>query len=122
MFKINQHTVNLIIITVLVSAIIILAGQCYIFYKDLQIQKDINLIYQHNEKVIAFAKLFIQKVIKSEEDVSFEDRLKLENAVRAINIQEIFDQWQEFTEAKTAAKAQEEVKNLLELLISRIAH
>ncbi|MBU4275040.1 hypothetical protein KKE19_04495 [Patescibacteria group bacterium] len=120
MLKINPRTTILIIITALIAIVIILAGQCYIFYKDIQTQKDLNRIYQYNEKILNFTKLFITKVIRAKEDVSFEDRLQLENAVREINNKAIFDQWQKFTEAKSEAQAQEDVKILLDLLVNKI--
>jgi len=122
MLKINPRTVVLIIITILIAAVILLAGQCYIFYKDLQAQKDLNRTYQYNEKILDFTRLFITKVIGAKADVSFEDRLQLENAVRGINNKDIFDQWQKFTEAKTEVQVQEDVKILLELLISKITY
>jgi len=59
--KINPRTANLIVITVLVAAVIILAGQCYIFWKDSQAQKSLNQTYQYNEKILGFTKLFITK-------------------------------------------------------------
>jgi len=120
--KINQRTTVLIITTALVAAVIILAGQCYIFCKNLQAQRDLNQAYQYNEKILDFTKLFITKVIRAKADVSFEDRLQLENAVRDINDEEIFDQWQKFTEDKVEAQAQEDVKILLDLLVSKIAY
>lgn len=122
MIKINQRTTVLIITTVLVAAVIILAGQCYIFCKNLQTQRDLNQAYQYNEKILDFTKLFITKVIRANTDVSFEDRLQLENAVRDINDEEIFNQWQKFTEDKLEAQAQEDVKILLDLLVSKIAY
>ncbi len=73
-----------------------------------------------NEKVLEFAKLFIEKVLKAKTEVDFETRLKLENAVRNLDDEEILVQWQKFTESKIEAEAQEEVKNLLEMLVNKI--
>ena len=73
-----------------------------------------------NEKVLDFTKLFIAKVLKVETEVDFETRLKLENAVRNLGDEEILAQWSKFVESKTEAGAQEEVKNLLEVLASKI--
>jgi hypothetical protein len=44
----------------------------------------------------------------------------LENAVRNLNDENILSQWQKFTESKTEAGAQEEVKNLLEILVGKV--
>lgn len=122
MVQINLRTTILIIITALVAIIIILAGQCFIFYQNIQTLKDINRTYVYNEKVLNFTQLFIAKVIRATGDVSFEDRLQLENAVRDIGNKDIFDQWQKFTEDKTEAQAQEDVKILLDLLVNKITY
>lgn len=118
-FTSNPRTAKLVIITGLVGVVILFVGQWYIYYKDIKNTKNLLATYQKNEKVADFTKLFIAKVIKAKFDVSFEDRLQLENAVRAINDKAIFDQWQKFTEAKDPVQAQEEVKNLLELLADK---
>lgn len=73
-----------------------------------------------NEKIVNFTKLFIEKVLKSEGEVDFETRLTLENSVRAIGDEEILNQWEKFTESDTERQAQIEVKNLLEMLVSKI--
>jgi len=75
---------------------------------------------QINEKILNFASLFIEKVLKAEGEVDFETRLKLENSVREINDQEILAEWQKFVDSKTENEAQQEVKNLLELLLNKI--
>jgi CRISPR/Cas system endoribonuclease Cas6 (RAMP superfamily) len=62
----------------------------------------------------------IEKVLKAEKEVDFETRLKLENAVREINDKEILNQWIKFTESKTEDEAQNNIKNLLDLLVDKI--
>ena len=122
MININKRTVLLISIIALVGIIIILSGQCYIYYKDAQTYRALNLVYQQNEAILDFTKLFVTKVIKATTDVSFEDRLQLESAVRGTNNKEIIDQWKKFTEAGSEIQAREEVKVLLDLLINRIRY
>ena len=73
-----------------------------------------------NDKVLEFTKLFIGKVLKAKTEVDFETRLKLENAVRNLEDKEIMIEWSKFIESKTEDGAQEEVKNLLEMLINKI--
>ncbi|MFH1956426.1 MAG: hypothetical protein ABIJ28_02150 [Patescibacteria group bacterium] len=75
---------------------------------------------QINDKILSFSKMFIDNVLKSEKEVDFETRLKMENAVRDLNNKEILDQWNKFINSKTEGEAQNEVKNLLEKLISNI--
>ncbi len=75
-----------------------------------------------NAKVISFLNLFIQKVLKSDTEVSFEDRLKLENAIRDLNDPEILAKWEQFTEGTNEAQIQKGVKDLLEALVKKISY
>ncbi len=74
-----------------------------------------------NEKAVYFAKLFVEKVLLGEGEVSFEDRLKLENAVRDINDQKIFDQWQAFTNSQSDKEVQISAGLLLEFLFDKVS-
>ncbi len=73
-----------------------------------------------NIKYVDFTRLFIEKVLKAKGEVSFADRLQLENAVRDLNDAEVLAQWNTFIGSKTEADAQEAVKNLLSLLTQKI--
>ena len=55
-----------------------------------------------------------------EEDVEFEERLRLENMVRDIDDEEILSAWMIFVESKTEADAQKNVVDLLVTLINKI--
>ena len=74
-----------------------------------------------NRQIAGFASLFVEKVLKAEKEVNFEERLILETAVRDLNNEEILLQWRKFTESETKEDAQKEVKNLLELLLKKIS-
>lgn len=71
------------------------------------------------QKNLAFALMFIDKVLESDKEVDFETRLELENSVRGLNDKDILLQWQKFTSAKNESDAQGEVKNLLRLVIQK---
>ena len=88
--------------------------------KDLSVVKKENESFHKNEKVISFTRLFVGMVLKGSKNIGFEDRLKLENSVRDIKDDEILSSWQKFTESKTEISAQEEAKNLLEILTNKI--
>jgi len=77
-------------------------------------------VCQTNEKVLNFTRLFIEKVLKAQEEIDFETRLQLENAVRSINDEEILNQWKKFTQSQTEEEAQKEVVELLDLLVKKI--
>lgn len=57
---------------------------------------------------------------KAEIEIDFDTRLKLETAVGNLNDEEILNQWQKFVDSKIEAEAQEEVKNLLEMLVNKV--
>jgi hypothetical protein len=108
---------------------LIILGGLLIFFilkcNSLQIKLDqANTVVQAketNEKILAFTKEFIDKVLKAESEVDFETRLKLENNVRNLNDQDILGQWQRFTESRTESEAQKNVKDFLQLLINKIS-
>lgn len=114
----NQKTIlNRIII------IILIAGNIFLGFKYFTVKKGVEVTSQNqvsNDKVLAFTKLFVEKVLKSGTEVNFETRLQLENEVRNLGNKEILAQWQKFTDSKTEADAQTEVKNLLGILINNI--
>ena len=112
--------------TILIIILVLLVGNVFLGSKYFSAQKEFRQAQTAlqtqttNEKVLEFTKLFIKEVLKVETEVNFDTRLKLENAVRNLGDEEILNQWQKFTESKTEAGAQEEVKNLLEMLVSKI--
>lgn len=113
-------------IILIVIILILLAGNVFFGVKYSALQKELKLTQvtletqKTNEKVLDFTKLFVEKVLKADTEIDFETRLKLENAVRNLNDEEILAQWQKFTESKTETEAQETVKNLLEILVGKI--
>lgn len=88
--------------------------------KELSVIKKENESFHKNEKALTFMRLFVSKVLKGNIEVDFEDRLRLENTVRDIKDDEILSSWRKFTESKTETSAQEEAKNLLEILTNKI--
>lgn len=113
-----------IILTIIIP--ILLAGNMFFGYKYFAIQKELQQtqaslkIQKTNEKILDFTVLFIDKVLKAETEVDFETRLRLENAVRDLDDEEILAQWQKFVNSQSENEAQQEVKNLLGLLIDKI--
>jgi hypothetical protein len=110
-------------ILILVVLLVITNVFWYLYYSKLKIaiqnQKTVNPP-QFNEKVLDFLSLFIKKVLKAENEVDFETRLKLENYVRQIGDKDILDQWNKFINSQTETEAQKNVKDLLELLAKKI--
>jgi hypothetical protein len=117
----RKESIPFLIIIILVAAVLVLGGQYYVTRQKLATSENTVKTLQYDQKVLDFTKLFIAKVLKADGDVSFDDRLQLENSVRSINDNTIFDQWQKFINAKTPLEAQIEVKNLLEMLANKIS-
>ncbi len=116
----NKSKIILIIILVLL-VINVFLGVKYMFLAKEFRQIQFALESQKtNNKILEFTNLFIEKVLKAEAEINFETRLKLENSVRDLGDDEILARWSKFIESKTEADAQEEVKNLLGILISKI--
>jgi hypothetical protein len=117
----RKESIPFLAILILSAIVIVLGVQCYIEGQSLKIADNTIKTFQYDQKVLNFTKLFVTKVLKADGQVSFDDRLALENAVRNINDKTIFDQWEKFINAKTALDAQIEVKNLLETLVDKIS-
>jgi len=73
-----------------------------------------------NEQVLNFSKLFFDKVLQGSKEVSFDDRLLLENGVRSLNDREIFDSWTKFTNSRNQGEIQGNFYNLFQLLLEKI--
>ena len=63
-----------------------------------------------------FLKLFINKVIKANGTVSYEDRIQLENDVRQIHNPDITAQWELFVGSKDPKKAEAAATDLMLML------
>ena len=113
-----------IILTIVI--LVLLVGNIFLGFEYLNVQSQLHQVQgllttqETNEKVVDFTKLFIDKVLKAKGEVSFDDRLKLENDVRDLHDQEILNQWNKFIDSQTESEAQTQVKNLLELLVNKI--
>ena len=88
--------------------------------KELEGTKVVLTTQRYNEKTINFLKMFIKRVIKSDKEVDFETRLKLENAVRDLNDEQILALWQKFVNSQNEVEAQKNVKELLDLLVDKV--
>lgn len=116
----KKRLILIIVITILVAGNIFFGVKCFLDgkllqEKEQQIQKQV-----FNRDVVGFLNLFIEKVLKAQGEVSFEDRLKLENSVRSLEDDEILSKWEAFSDSATEAQAQRNVKDLLQILGQKI--
>lgn len=121
MQKAKLRMIIIVTVSLLASAVIYLSVECFLLVKELRTAEYHLKVQQTNEKAAFFVKLFINKILLSTDTISFEDRLKLENAVRNLADPEIFSQWQKFTASDNAAETQKIVGNILKLLVDRIS-
>ena len=115
-----RSVIFVVIILFLLTGNIYFAVQYSVVKKELAETKIELQTKEFNEKILNFTSLFITKVLKAEGEVDFETRLNLENAIRNLGDNETLTQWQKFIGSQTEAEAQIEVKNLLEMLVSKI--
>ncbi len=117
MISIN-HTKSFITI-LSISLILSIGINCWLTYQ-LSTAVKAYQIQILNTKVLSFTRMFVEEVLMAEEEISFDTRLGLETAVRNLEDEAIFVQWQRFTKATTKEGASNEVKILLDLLVNKI--
>lgn len=108
---------------VIVALIVSNAFFAYSYFNSYKELKNINSAetkVELNAKVIDFTSMFIEKVLQAEEEVDFETRLSLENAVRDLKDEEVMNEWNAFISSKTELEAQNSVKRLLGILVAKI--
>jgi hypothetical protein len=111
---------------VIACILLLLAGNVFLglelFYARQNLAKDEGVIAQRqtDQRVIHFTNLVINKVLNAQGEVSFDDRLALENAVRDTKDAQLLAQWNSFTAAKDESAAQQEMKKLLSLLVAKM--
>lgn len=120
MIENKNRIVLMIVIGVLVIGNAFFAPNYFFASKDLQEIKSTQSKTELNGKVVNFTSMFIKKVLQANTEVDFETRLSLENAVRDLKDEQIMAEWQNFTNSKTEAEAQNSVKKLLGILVEKI--
>lgn len=116
----KKRVLFIIIIGALVIGNVFFALNYFSVYSELRDLRSIQTKVELNTKVINFTSLFIKKVLQADKEVDFETRLSLENSVRGLKDEEVMKEWQNFVGSKTEADAQNSVKKLLGILISKI--
>jgi|SRR3989344_5187931 len=111
---------KLLLLGILVVAVVAGGFWCVsLKVENIKLQQELAQ-QQTNAKVVNFLNLFIQKVLKSDTEVSFESRLGLETAIRDINDPELLAKWEAFTGGTNEDEIQKGVKDLLEALVKKI--
>ncbi|MFA4880813.1 MAG: hypothetical protein WC650_04300 [Candidatus Doudnabacteria bacterium] len=117
----NKIKIALIaVILILLASNVFFLSRYFMLQKELQNARASIKAQQTDEKVLLFTKLFIKKVFKAQGEIDFETRLSLENSVRDLDDEKILEQWNKFTASKTETEAQDNLKDLLEMLVNKI--
>jgi hypothetical protein len=82
MINVKREKIITIFLILSLTSNIVLATYCFFSKITLNKVQETVKQKQSDKKNVDFLSLFIEKVLKSETDVSFEDRLALETAVR----------------------------------------
>ena len=112
-------------IVIVIVFIVLLAGNLYFGWRSLSSSGEIAnaraiiAAKQSSNRNLDFLQMFVKNVIKSDKEVDFDTRLKLENAVRELNDNEVLEKWQRFVDSKDEIEAQNNVKDLLDLLVRK---
>jgi len=116
----NTKALTTTVILVLIVGNLVFGVLWFYAQKDFAACQTKITAQQTNTKIIDFAGLVVEKVLKAQGEVSFDDRLQLENMVRETKDSELLAQWNKFTSSKDEGSAQQEMKNLLGLIIGKL--
>lgn len=117
-----MRKITLAVLVLLIISNVVFVGMA-VYYKIQAGQaKQKILVQQINAKNLSFAKLFVDNFLSGEKEISFDQRLKLENAVRDVNDQGIFTAWQNFTKSANQQEAQLNLGILLKTIIEKISY
>ena len=71
-------------------------------------------------KAARFLKTFIDKVLNTQNAITFEDRVQLENEVLQLHDPVLTTAWNEFVASKTSKEGQTNAVNLMALFVDRV--
>jgi len=112
---------NIIVLIIIIA--ILLTGNIFLGIKyysiNTQFQK-IVVTSKINTNVLTFNKLFVEKVLKTQGEVSYEDRLRLENAVVGTKDDSMVNEWHNLLASATELEAQKSVLVLLSMFPDKI--
>jgi len=116
----SSHKITLILVIIIIASNIAW-GVGYFEEKSAlsKAHSELSAITQ-NKKILAFQKLFIDKVLQANGEVDFNTRVLLQNSVNDTGDKAIIGVWNSFLESKTEADGQKRVKELLSLLSSKV--
>lgn len=116
---ITRETLTVISITLLIVALVIFVASIQLWNRGVDVSQGISVNEQ--QKIVTFMDNFVTLVLASDSEVSFDDRLKLENDVRELANEDVLAAWQRFVNSGTDREAQDSVVELLGILIAELS-
>jgi len=118
--KLRVRNVILVFITVFALGL-----STFLVVQNIQLRSNIDMakeqaLSERHKQILDFNAEFINLVLKQDQEIGFEDRLRLENNVRELDDQEILDVWIAFTNSNTNGEAQDNTVALLEILVKKL--
>ena len=117
----HHRIIYIILIVVMAGGVVFSIFGYFNASTELSLVKSQLALQKHDERVTQFLSMFVKKVIKADKEISFDDRLVLENTVRSIGDKEILTQWKKFVDSKDQKEAQKNTKDLLGLLVDKVS-
>gem|GEM_PF-302239 len=105
-------------ILLLVVLFFVLAGSIYFGVNYFSMKNRLDEMVKNNmlvSKINYFEQTFVDRVLSTKGEISYEDRLKLENAVVDTKDEKVIKAWKTFLDSKTEPEAQQAVLDLLKL-------
>lgn len=112
----DKRTILIFFIIILCLSLAANGWLAYMLFQSVSIFR----AQQIDIKVLSFMNMFVEDVLMAKKEIDFDTRLSLETAVRNLDDQKIFDQWQRFTKCETKEDASEQAKILLDLLVKKV--
>lgn len=110
-----------------VLMLVLVAGNIYFsiqYTQNMLIEKEQQQITAEKDalrfQTSSFLKFFIDKVLSTNGNISYADRVKLESDIRQINDATLTSIWDEFVASKNSEEAQVSVVKLMSVLVSKM--
>ena len=117
----HHRIIYIILIVVMAIGVVFSIFGYYNVSSELSSAQSQLAVQKNDERVLQFLSMFVKKVIKADAEISFEDRLSLENTVRSLGDKEVLAQWKKFVDSKTETEAQKNTKVLIDLLVDKVS-
>lgn len=113
------HSALAIIVVALMALSVILLVQ----YQGMKVKLEGTSTTQYTPeytRALNFLDDLVNLVLGSDKEIGLDDRLRLENEVRALGDKDVLATWQAFTDAKSDVIAQQNVIKLFRLLVAKL--